>query len=128
MPVDIGGWKIVTTHGDPVVVTIPRGTGIPAKGFYVVTHTTQWLDNTDEQIILRDAVGFEVNSTPAKSDPFNDARTWQRVPDGASNWVFAMGTRMAANVPESRTPVLVMIAVPPVAFILLKGRRKTTQA
>jgi hypothetical protein len=103
-PVDVGGWKVVSTHGVPVVVTIPAGVGISPGGFYVVGHSGQWLDNTDEQIILRDAGGVEVDRTPVKSDPFNDARTWQRYPDGAANWVFDTATKMAVNVPEFQQP------------------------
>ena len=122
-PVGIGGWKVATTHGVPVVVTIPSGVGIPAGGFYVVTHTTQWLDNTDERIILKDAVGAEIDTTPVKSDPFNDARTWQRYPDGASNWAFDTATRATINIPEFPAPSLVMVASL-VAVIAILRRRK----
>lgn len=102
--VNIGGWKVSTTHGTPVTITIPAGTPIPAKGYYVVTHTTQWLDNEDESIVLRDAAGNEIDSTPRKSDPYDDARSWQRNPDGEdmntdADWVFQTATR-GAPIPE----------------------------
>jgi len=121
-PVSIGGWKTSTTHGVPVVVTIPSGVGIPAGGFYIVTHTTQWLDNTDERIILRDAFGAEIDSTPVKSDDFNDARSWQRFPDGSATWYFDTATRSIVNIPEFQNPIVLMTAALFGAFIVMRVR------
>jgi len=123
-PVDIGGWKVSSTHGVPVVKTIPAGVGIPVGGFYIVTHTTQWLDNEDEQIILRNAIGDKIDETPKKSDPFNDARTWQRYPDGASTWYFDTATRATINVPEFSAPTLIMTIATISAFLLVRRRRR----
>lgn len=123
-PVDISGWKVSSTHGILVVITIPSGVGIPVGGFNIVTHTTQWLDNTDEQIILRDAGGVEIDRTPVKSDPYNDARTWQRYPDGASQWYFDTSTRTAINIPEFPTPTLMMVTALLSTVLLLRKRRK----
>jgi hypothetical protein len=102
LPVDISGWTVSSTHGVPVTLKIPPGTTIPPKGFHIVTHTTQWLDNTDEQIVLKNAANVEIDGTPAKSDPFNDARTWQRYPDGSVDWVFDTATRFAINIRSLR--------------------------
>ena len=109
-PVDISGSKVSSTHGIPVTITISPRIGIPTEGFYIVVHTTQWLDNENEQIILRNAVGVEIDRTPVKSDPFNDARTWQRHPDGAAAWYFDTATRNVVNVPEFSTQTLVFVA------------------
>jgi len=38
-PVDITSWKVVSTHGILITVTIPSALGIPVGGFYVVTHS-----------------------------------------------------------------------------------------
>ena len=122
--VSIGGWKVATTHGVPIVVIIPSGAGIPARGFYIVTHTTQWLDNTDERIILRDAVGVEIDTTPVKSDEFNDARSWQRFPDGAVAWYFDMATKSIVNVPEFQNPVALMTVALLGAFIVMRLRTR----
>jgi len=121
-PVDIGGWKVSSTHGVPVVKTIPAGVGTPVGGFYIVTHTTQWLDNEDEQIVLRNAAGIEIDRTPVKSDMFNDARTWQRYPDGAATWYFDTATRNTINVPEFPAPGLVLLITLVSTFAL--ARRK----
>ena len=123
-PADISGWKVSSTHGVPVTITIPPGTGIPVGGFYIVAHTTQWLDNENEQIILRNAVGVEIDRTPVKSDGFNDARTWQRYPDGASSWYFDTQTRATINVPEFPAPMLMMVVVLLSTVLLLRKRRK----
>jgi len=37
MPVAIGGRLVATTQGIPIIVMIPLGVGIPARGLYVVT-------------------------------------------------------------------------------------------
>lgn len=55
--VDIGGWTLSTTHGTTVTVTIPSGTTIEANGYYVYERGQQWLDNTDESIILKNSSG-----------------------------------------------------------------------
>jgi len=123
-PADIGGWKVSSTHGIPVTLTIPSGSGIPAGGFYIVAHTTQWLDNTDERIILRNAVGVEIDTTPVKSDEFNDARTWQRYPDGASAWYFDTATRTSVNVPEFSAPTVVMVAGLLSTILFLRRRKR----
>jgi len=123
-PVDIGSWKISSTHGVPVTITIPLGTGIPVGGFFIVAHTTQWLDNENEQIILRNAVGIEIDRTPVKSDPFNDVRTWQRYPDGTSAWYFDTSTRATINVPEFSAPMSMMVVVLLSTILLLRKRRK----
>jgi len=123
-PVDISGWKVSSTHGIPVTITISPGIGIPAEGFYIVVHTTQWLDNENEQIILRNAVGIEVDRTPVKSDPFNDVRTWQRYPDGTSAWYFDTSTRATINVPEFSAPMSMMVVVLLSTILLLRKRRK----
>ena len=123
VPVDVGGWRVASTHGVPVIVAIPAGVSISAGAFYVVTHTTQWLDNTDERIVLRDAGGVEVDTTPAKSDPFNDARTWQRHPDGATTWYFDTATRSFINVPEFAFPTLMMAVALFSAFLVISKIR-----
>ncbi len=95
--VDISGWGVSTTAGATVTVTIPAGTTIPAKSYYVVTFSGQWLDNSGERVILRDAAGTLVDQTGILNDEANDGRSWQRVPDGSSNWVFRTSTRGASN-------------------------------
>ena len=98
----MGGWKISTTHGIVVTVTIPSGATIAAKGYYVVGRGSQWLDNEDESIILRDSAGNEVDRTPVKSDTYNDERSWQRCPNGkdtdaAADWTFRTSTKGESN-------------------------------
>ena len=100
--VSIGGWKISTTHGIAVTVTIPSGTTIAAKGYYVVGRGPQWLDNEEESIILRNSTGNEVDRTPVKDDTYNDERSWQRYPNGqdtdaAADWSFRASTKGGSN-------------------------------
>ena len=50
-----------------------------------------------ETVILRSPTGEDVTSTPAKKDSKNDGQTWQRVADGAIDWVLADGTPGGGN-------------------------------
>lgn len=125
--VNIGGWRISTTHFRAITVRIPSGTPIPPKGFYVVTNTTKWLDNEFESIILTDATSNEVDRTPVKSDTFDDARTWQRNPDGKDtntddDWIFQTGTRNSP-IPEFPSAPVILATTFLVIFILLKTQK-----
>ena len=80
--VNIGGWTLSTTSGETVSVTIPDGTVITANGYYVYRRGSQWLDNDEESVILRDASGKQIDGTPERSDDDNDELAWSRYPNG----------------------------------------------
>jgi hypothetical protein len=94
---NISGWSLEPTHGNTVNVALPNNTIIPAGGYLVVYRPDgkQWLDNSDESIVLINASGEEQDRThTAHKDSANDGRTWQRCPNGfdtneESNWEFA---------------------------------------
>jgi hypothetical protein len=100
--VDLSDWTLTTTHGITVTVIIPEGTRISPNGYYVVSYETQWLDNEDESVILKNEVDVEVDRTPKLNDTFNDDRTWQRIPNGQDtdsieDWKFQFSTRGMIN-------------------------------
>jgi len=100
--VDIGGWSLTTTHGRTVSVTIPVGTTIPPNGYYVVSYKSQWLDDEDESVVLKDKNGNEIDRTPTLDDTFDDDRTWQRYPNGKdtdslTDWKFKTSTKERSN-------------------------------
>jgi PKD repeat protein len=105
--VDIGGWRIVATHGNAVTVAIPYGTTIRPNQFIVFYNPSgkQWIDNDGEVVELRDASSRSVDSTCVLKDTGGsngDSRTWQRIPNGADtgvpgDWRFQEGTREASN-------------------------------
>ncbi len=100
--VDISGWTLSSTVGRTATVTIPGGTVIEAKGYYLVTRGSQWLDNDGEVIILQNANGNEVDRTPASSDDDNDDRSWARYPNGLdedadNDWRFQTSTIGESN-------------------------------
>jgi len=120
--VNIGGWNLSTTHYRAVNVTIKAGTSIPVNGYYVVTHTTKWLDDEYESIILLDAAGNEVDRTPVKSDPHDDARSWQRNPDGKDtdaeeDWIFQTSTRNEPIPEFPSTPIILAVTLLTVLII-----------
>jgi hypothetical protein len=101
-PVNIGGWTISTTAGVTVTVTIPQGTIIQPEGYFVYTHYAQWLDNSNECVVLRDASHSEVDRTPVLSDSANDANSWSRCPNGvntdsSADWRFQLSTKGVSN-------------------------------
>ena len=89
---------IVTTHDRTRSFTFASGTVIEAGGHLVVQFSSQFIDNDDEELILRNDLGNEVDRTPILNDSQNDNRTWQRRVDGLDNdqdddWVFLLETR-----------------------------------
>jgi hypothetical protein len=98
--VDIGGWELV--NGDMQNnYTIPLGTIILSKDFWVYTFTSQWLDNSDEDITLYDS-SYEVDKTPKRADSEDDDRSSARFPNGYdtdsdSDWDFRTSTMGASN-------------------------------
>jgi len=100
--VDIGGWTLSTTHGTTLTVTIPSGMTIEANGYYIYERGQQWLDNTDESIILKNSSGVEIDRTPIESDGYDDDYCWARFPNGydtdsSSDWRFQSPTKGASN-------------------------------
>jgi len=98
VPIDLGGWTISTTAGSIVGVTIADGTVIPAKDYVLVGSDSQWIDNADESLSLKNNGGETVDTSIVFTDEDNDANSWQRSPDGGTNWVFEGSTLGRANV------------------------------
>ena len=64
----------------------------------MIQFPSQFIDNEDDVLILRNDLGNEVDRTPVLDDSQNDNRTWQRKVEGLDHdqdddWVF---------LPESR--------------------------
>jgi len=100
--VDISGWTLSTTHGTMVTITTPSNTTIAANGYYICERGQQWLDNTDESIILKNSKGVEIDRTPTKSDDNDNNFCWARFPNGydtnsSSDWRFQLATKGASN-------------------------------
>jgi endonuclease YncB( thermonuclease family) len=96
--VDIGNWILETTHGLTVTETIPEGTMLNPRAYYIY----KWLDNEDESIILKDSEGNEVERTPILSDAKDDNRCWVRKD---SEWIFEVKEEFGKPTPiPSYTP------------------------
>jgi len=85
--VDIGNWTFESTHGTTAIDWIAEGTTLYPGAYYTCTPFYRWLDNSEESIIQRDAVGEEVDRTPVVSDTENDNRYWMR---NNSEWTFGV--------------------------------------
>ena len=95
--IDLSGWRIVATHGVARTYIIPQGTSIRPGAHLVIQFTAQCIDNENEQLILIDRAGDEVDRTLPINDDINDQQTWQRRTDGLDNdvgsdWIFKAAT------------------------------------
>jgi hypothetical protein len=100
--VDISNWKIIPTNNETNTIILPEGTIIRAKGYYVAYHSTQFLDNAAETIILQDAAGNEIDRTPSVNDTNDDEGAWARYPNGIdtdddTDWIFQQSTKGVSN-------------------------------
>ena len=110
--VDITGWRIQTTHGRSETYAIPAGIVLPAGGSWNVTFPGQIIDNEDESLVLLNAQGQVIDSTPTLTDTADDSNTWQRSPDGSDNWIYT---------PEFPWPMIFMIG--PLTLVLITMQR-----
>lgn len=95
--VDISGWTLTATGGTSVTKTISQGTILQPGQRKIIGSGSQWLDNSGEKVVLKDDQGAIRNQTPTLDDNENDNRSWQRNPDGSSNWTFKTGTKNSVN-------------------------------
>ncbi len=100
--VDITGWTLQTSHGIQFVE--PLGGVVPGRSRLVIGLDGQALDNGyglkvpgGERLMLMDANGTRVDSTPWCTDLENDGRTWQRHYDGSDRWTFKDATQGLPN-------------------------------
>lgn len=120
--VNLSGWLLVNSAGGSYL--IPDGV-IADKGYWNHTFSGGWLRNTNENITLYDSNDAFADSTMTVNDEQDSSKTWQRIPDGGSNWSFAEGTQGATNgggsgggIPEFPSfivPMLIIFVSMPVA-------------
>ncbi len=101
--IDLSEWKIIDVGG--IEDVIPFGTIILTKGFWVFTEDISSLsiDNSNEQITLKDKTGEIIDITPLLNDGGDDNNTNQRIPDGVDNWEFKEQTKGKSNSPQEST-------------------------
>ena len=63
-----------TTNGSTVSLWIVEGTTLYPGAYYIHSPSYRWIDNNNESIILRDAVGEVVDRTPVVKDNESDNR------------------------------------------------------
>ena len=85
--VDIGNWTLETTNGSTATVGIAEGTSLYPGAYITISPSYRWIDNNNESIILRDAVGNVVDRTPVVNDNESDNRYWMR---NNSGWTFGV--------------------------------------
>jgi len=81
--VNLEGWTIETTHGR--TVKIPLSGTLHPNETLIIKYNKQWLDNSDEKLILRDNLGRIVDETITLNDRLNNDLVWYRK---NGQWVF----------------------------------------
>nr|CBH38136.1 hypothetical protein BSM_16130 [uncultured archaeon] len=84
---DIGNWTLETTNGSTASIGIAEGTTLYPGAYITFSPSYRWIDNNNELIILRAAVGEVVDRTPVVNDNENDNRYWMR---NNSGWSFGV--------------------------------------
>ena len=113
--VNLDGWRLSTTHGKTVTVTLH--VTIPANGYFVYTYAEQWLDNEDESVTLRDPSLNEIDRTPYLTEPYridNGYYSWQRYPNGNdtgsdSDWMLRASTKGYGSCGELPPPKTIYV-------------------
>lgn len=102
--VDISGWTATITDGGWMgKMPVPKGTIIPAKGFYVAEGNPLWNHNNGGYTTLYSDSGEKVDETPYRVDNLNNDFTWGRHPDGHDtntdgDWGYGYATKGRSNV------------------------------
>lgn len=113
--IDISGWTVSSTHGAKTKTIRISSKVLKPGEYYVIGSSSQWLDNKDERVVLRDSSGRVVDTTPFLSDQENNGLSWSRYPNGrdtdsSSDWRFQSSTKGYSNggdkQPQSPTPTL----------------------
>lgn len=108
LPINIGGYKIYDSGGQTGVKekkTIPAGTIVPARGFFVVVTDTNssaavtdgfGLSSAGEQVWLENANGTLIDTISFLA--MEATQSYGRYPDGGATWaVLSQFTRGTAN-------------------------------
>ncbi|MGA9099198.1 MAG: lamin tail domain-containing protein [Methanotrichaceae archaeon] len=101
--VDISNWSATITDGGWVgKMSVPKGTIISPKGFYVLNGNPQWNHDNGGFVTLYSESGVVIDKTPYRTDPLHNDLTWGRHPDGHNtntdgDWGFAYATKGRSN-------------------------------
>jgi PKD repeat protein len=92
--INISGFTITNGDND----SLSFNGSISANGYFLINLTTQWLDNSDENISLFNGTEL-IDRTVTASDSSDDTRAWARCPNGRadSNWSFVENTPNTTN-------------------------------
>ena len=130
--VNISGWKICTTHGQTYEYTIAKGTVMsPGPSWWTVNLVGQFIDNSEDSLILRDSLGKVVDQTLIQTDSSDDGHDWQRNPDAGTSWTFKLATKGTNNspnpIPEFQYPILMIVAAVLLLTLCSKAGKRTLQ-
>jgi len=102
--VDLSGW-VVSIINLPWKgpITIPEGTVVPAKGYYLAEGSLQWGQDYNGTVTLVDAAGVKVDETHNMADDSGSDFTFGRYPNGLdtdlrSDWKLMKASPRAENV------------------------------
>lgn len=95
---DLSDWYVEAAGTNRTLeYEIPSGTSVPSDGFAVVDLPGQLVPDENVSLSLVPPVGGAVDGSPRLDDTRDGDGTQQRVPDGASSWLFAEATPGTSN-------------------------------
>ncbi|MBT4166239.1 lamin tail domain-containing protein [archaeon] len=86
--VNLSGWSL--TNNDDQTIFL----NYFFQDYLTINFTTQWLDNSDEKVILKNNQGKIISETPIFIDSKNNNKTWQLC---GKNWKFDYSTKGLIN-------------------------------
>jgi len=86
--VNLTGWRLVNNDGQNIILNQIF------QGYLIINFVNQWLDNSDEKVILKDGENNTIDETVLLADSENDDRTWQYCDGG---WIFVNSTGGLVN-------------------------------
>ncbi len=86
--INLTGWQLVNKDNETIELTQTF------QDYLIINLDRQWLDNSDEKVILKNNSGAIIYETNILNDPHNDERSWQYCNEG---WIFKISTKNAAN-------------------------------
>ena len=85
--IDLQNWKLI--NGDSNIFDL----NISFDGVYIVEFPSQWLDNKDEKVILKDSEDKTIDKTDVFADSSNNDKTWQF----CETWIFEVSSKNDKN-------------------------------
>ena len=124
-------WKIVT-RSTGITFTIPGGSSIAGKRYFVMDLPFPAMDPSGEVLFLLDNNGLQTDRTPLLTKPVSDNTAWARVPNGIDtdsidDWKLQPATKGTSNSVPPPPPITPTIMCTLSSFVVEIGSSVTVR-